>query len=792
MNARREKLALALKLAKQQLNETGTGLHKVTVQSNKNSQPSLSKMNRLIGKQDVQDQRQGTLLQRTGIVERPTFDVVADKVLGKESKRRRPALDLTTNGDSLADIAARRIRSLRQRTYEQIEQGTEETEDGYFGMEEDGRPVWERILDDQRGRLTVTLPPELAPVDSNSPFHHEVVVPTEGVWPPRLRPEIRMSFKQWFITDENFRATQAAEAVVDSPGGTLNPLMFVGPSETGRSHLLHATAQAVLRRQEGNVYLLSTADLSGLERLPDGWQDTLVNARLLAIDDLHEHAQKPELAHELGTMLDYALNMGVHVLLSSNSEPDDWPASRLWELGGTLNPLMFVGPSETGRSHLLHATAQAVLRRQEGNVYLLSTADLSGLERLPDGWQDTLVNARLLAIDDLHEHAQKPELAHELGTMLDYALNMGVHVLLSSNSEPDDWPASRLWELTRHAASVHLETPKSASMVLYARNLAQKKGFMMDDGQLTSIVLQDTIGWRATKANFDLVALALQSGQSVLDGDDVTALLSNQMNLREQMVPDVRENVEEIAARLVTSAVDTIYSDTVHGGIDLYSELPEIGDDLYQPPEIDTQALTEDSDARHAAYLKIALEDTEPAASSVLALHEREDHLITRKGHIEERDHGLAADLLTELDQAFDSQIHSFETDMRQSSLQLAQIEAKLVNMADRTPEASLDELILIADELRALEENLIEVDPEHEPWPKMESETPSKKKRKVGRRKSTPPVEPLESHEPKGEWNIDAKDVDMSDLLEAGEKPRKIRLGRINSHEKILRGEEK
>ena len=677
MNARREKLALALKLAKQQLNETGTGLHKVTVQSNKNSQPSLSKMNRLIGKQDVQDQRQGTLLQRTGIVERPTFDVVADKVLGKESKRRRPALDLTTNGDSLADIAARRIRSLRQRTYEQIEQGTEETEDGYFGMEEDGRPVWERILDDQRGRLTVTLPSELAPVDSDSPFHHEVVVPTEGVWPPRLRPEIRMSFKQWFITDENFRATQAAEAVVDSPGGTLNPLMFVGPSETGRSHLLHATAQAVLRRQEGNVYLLSTADLSGLERLPDGWQDTLVNARLLAIDDLHEHAQKPELAHELGTMLDYALNMGVHVLLSSNSEPDDWPASRLWEL-------------------------------------------------------------------------------------------------------------------TRHAASVHLETPKSASMVLYARNLAQKKGFMMDDGQLTSIVLQDTIGWRATKANFDLVALALQSGQSVLDGDDVTALLSNQMNLREQMVPDVRENVEEIAARLVTSAVDTIYSDTVHGGIDLYSELPEIGDDLYQPPEIDTQALTEDSDARHAAYLKIALEDTEPAASSVLALHEREDHLITRKGHIEERDHGLAADLLTELDQAFDSQIHSFETDMRQSSLQLAQIEAKLVNMADRTPEASLDELILIADELRALEENLIEVDPEHEPWPKMESETPSKKKRKVGRRKSTPPVEPLESHEPKGEWNIDAKDVDMSDLLEAGEKPRKIRLGRINSHEKILRGEEK
>ena len=177
MNARREKLALALKLAKQQLNENGTGLHKITIQSKNESPPPLSKMNRLIGKQSVQDQRQGTLLQRTGIVERPTFDIVADKVLGKESKRRRPALELTSKSDSLADIAARRIRSLRQRTYEQIEQGTEETEDGYFGMEEDGRPVWERILDDQRGRASVTLPPDLAPVDSDSPFHHDVIRP---------------------------------------------------------------------------------------------------------------------------------------------------------------------------------------------------------------------------------------------------------------------------------------------------------------------------------------------------------------------------------------------------------------------------------------------------------------------------------------------------------------------------------------------------------------------------------------------------------------------------------------
>ena len=679
MSDRRDNLALALELAKQHLNKSGTGIDRIRIPTNKDSQSSQSKMNRLLGKQNVQDQRQGTLLQRTGIVERPTFDVVADKVLGKESKRRRPSLDLKSNGDSLADIAARRIRSLRQRTYEEIEQhtgGSEETEDGYVGMEEDGRPVWERILDEQRGRVTLALPPDLAPVDSDSPFHHDVTVPTEGAWPQRLRPESRMSFKQWFTTNENYRATQAAEAIVDSPGGSLNPLIFIGPTETGRSHLLHATAQAVLRRQEGNVYLLSAADLSGLQHLPKGWQDSLVNARLLAIDDLHECARNPELAHELGTMLDYALNMGVHILLSSNSEPEDWPTSRLWEL-------------------------------------------------------------------------------------------------------------------TRNAASVHLGAPKPASMVLYARSLAQKKGFIMNDGQLASMVLQDIIGWRATKANFDLVALALQSGRDILDGDDVTALLSNQMEEGTEAVLIERENVEDIATRLVASAVDTIYSDTVHGGIELYSELPEIGVDTYNPPEIDTQALAQEADARHAAYLKVALEDTAPSASSVLALHEREEHLITRKGHIEERDYGRAADLLTELDEAFDTQINTFESDFRQSSVQLAHIEAKLVDLSKRTSEASMDELISITDELRAMEGNLIELDPERDPWPDMETDDAPKKRRKVGRRKPTSTEQSLKSHEREDEGDIDVRKNRASDLLDDEEVTRIIRLDRIHSVHRLVPGEE-
>ena len=677
MSVRREKLALALELAKQRLNQSESGIDRVsTPPKNEEKSRSKSKMNRILGN-DVKDQRGSTLLQRTGVAQRPTFDLVADNVLGKESKRRSPAIDLRSTGDSLSDIAARRIRSLRQRTYDQIEEVVEEEEIGFLGLEEDGRPIWERILDEQRGRVSHALPEEIAPVDNSSPFHHDVVIPVEGQWPTRLRADIRMSFKQWFTTEENIRATQAAEAIVDSPGGQLNPMLFIGPPETGRSHLLHAISQAILRRQEGGVYLLSATDFSGMEQLPIGWQDTLVNARLLAIDDIHECADNADLAHEIGTMLDYALNMGVHVLLSSQSEPDTWPTSRLWEL-------------------------------------------------------------------------------------------------------------------TRHAAAVKIGSPKVASMILYARNLAQKKGYIFDDAQLKSIVLQDNIGWRATKANFDLVALAVDSGQEIVDGQDVYSLLSNQSLDTTEVAPSVQEKVEDIASRLISTAVDTVYSDTVHGGIDLYSELPEVGDDAYQPPDFDIDSMRKQADARHAAHLKFALEDTAPAASSVLALHEREEHLIARKGKIEQRDYGLAADVLTELDEAFDSQINAFENELRESSMQLANIENKLVNLSERTPDASMDELISIADELRSMEQSLTEFDPEREPWPDMEPDELSKKsRRKVGRRKSNSNNEALESHDPEGEWNIDAKSVDMLDLLDDQEDTRLIRLARMKQITTLVSGEE-
>jgi hypothetical protein len=439
--------------------------------------------------------------------------------------------------------------------------------------------------------------------------------------------------------------------------------------------------------------------------------------------------------------------------------------------------------------------AQGVMRRQEGEVYLLNAADLTPLERLPLGWQEALAHARLMAIDDAHLIADRPDTASMVGMMVDYALNMGVHVILSSTVETNRWPASRLWDLVKNAAKVNLQSPTPTSLVLFARHLALKRGLMLDDGQLASIVLQTQPSWRATKANLDLVALAIESGQELLDGDDVASVLSGEQPKSHLPRPTLeREHVSDIATRLIAEATDVIYSDTKIGGIELHSELPIIGSDGYEPPEFDTVAMAQSAHSRHESYMKTALHDIDLKLPSVLALDERDEHLVARTGRIEERDYSTAAEILTDLDESIDQQIGAFESEFTERGMRLENLENKMMALAQQTPDASIEELIQIADELRRLEEELVEIDPERGPLPPFEEDN-EKKRRKVGRRRKKPDVkeeQALDSFVPEGEWDVDASTIDMLDLLDEEPMPtRKISLSTLTPIESSPSGEE-
>ena len=80
MSNRREKLALALELAKQKLAHDGTAIERISSSSLPKSEAPKSKMNRLLGKDAVQDTRKHGLLQRTQVVQRTTIDVHSEAI----------------------------------------------------------------------------------------------------------------------------------------------------------------------------------------------------------------------------------------------------------------------------------------------------------------------------------------------------------------------------------------------------------------------------------------------------------------------------------------------------------------------------------------------------------------------------------------------------------------------------------------------------------------------------------------------------------------------------------------
>jgi hypothetical protein len=272
----------------------------------------------------------------------------------------------------------------------------------------------------------------------------------------------------------------------------------------------------------------------------------------------------------------------------------------------------------------------------------------------------------------------------------------------------------------------------------------------------------------------------------LLDGDDVAAVLSGSSRATGHAPAQIeREHVSDIATKLIAEAVDVVYSDNTIGGIELHTTLPTIGEDTYEPPTFDTQAMADNAQSRHEAYMKTALHDIDLKVPSVLDLNEKDAHLVARSGRIEERDYGTAADILTDLDEAIDDRLGSFEAEFASSSLQLDRLERRMTELAKNTEDASIEQLIQMADDLRHLEEELVQIDPERQPLPPFEEDVIERKKRTVSRRKksstSKTAAAEMDSFVPEGDWEVNESSVEMLDLLEQNAPAhRKISLSTI------------
>lgn len=118
----------------------------------------------------------------------------------------------------------------------------------------------------------------------------------------------------------NRHAVQAARAVAQQPGRKDNPLVIVGPSGTGKSHLLHGIGNALLEQGvEGVACLTGDMLLAEHQGGPREWRARYRFVGALLVDDLHTLAGHAEAQAELLELFTQCVEGARQVVFTSDA-----------------------------------------------------------------------------------------------------------------------------------------------------------------------------------------------------------------------------------------------------------------------------------------------------------------------------------------------------------------------------------------------------------------------------------------------------------------------------------------
>src|SRR5690606_8451511 len=137
-----------------------------------------------------------------------------------------------------------------------------------------------------------------------------------------------MSFRRWQEGDSNRLATWAATCVVEHPGRRFNPLLLVGKSGVGKTHLALAIGNELSRRENRYSVCAHTAEEFYYEilRVHRNYNfERFINEHCahdcLIIDDIQSLARKTYSQQQLRLILERMLRAGKQIVLTSSARP---------------------------------------------------------------------------------------------------------------------------------------------------------------------------------------------------------------------------------------------------------------------------------------------------------------------------------------------------------------------------------------------------------------------------------------------------------------------------------------
>lgn len=150
---------------------------------------------------------------------------------------------------------------------------------------------------------------------------------------PPPQPDVRYTRDGLEVGNANQLAIRAADVVIAEPSTRYNPLVLVGPAGTGKTHLLHAIANALADPDGPHRRVACTTASAFSEELIlalrddtlDRWRARYRSADVLCLDGIHFVAGKQRSQEELFHLLNAAKEYGKQVVVTSEVPPRDLP-----------------------------------------------------------------------------------------------------------------------------------------------------------------------------------------------------------------------------------------------------------------------------------------------------------------------------------------------------------------------------------------------------------------------------------------------------------------------------------
>lgn len=259
----------------------------------------------------------------------------------------------------------------------------------------------------------------------------DLFVPAAGQDRPIIAPDIppqnvtlsslndRYTFETFVIGKSNDLAAAAAMAVAQAPGKTYNPLFFYGPTGLGKTHLMQAIAQEILRHSpETRVTYITTEQFTndvitsiGKGAMHD-FRRRYRETDLFLVDDVHFIGGKNSTQEEFFHTFNALYEAGRQIVLTSDRPPSEIP-----KLEARLASRFAWGMvADVGQPDLEHRIA--ILRRKAEMDHLEHTIPDDVLHFIADHVQSNVRELegsiiKLLAFASLKHRVVTVDLARE-------------------------------------------------------------------------------------------------------------------------------------------------------------------------------------------------------------------------------------------------------------------------------------------------------------------------------------------------------------------------------------------